>query len=219
MPPPPFFPTHPTSPEREKERRPTNRCKSAMCVCSTIGRRATLGRARGMGIPSCSPVRAEVGNDRRDHVHLARPHRKKSQVPQGIIAGCYFRSILRKLEAILESKEQGSEGQGCWQAVEPDHPQASAKIHIHICIQIQILRIHISMARRHTCPVHSHTYAQPNAHTCIRTHVHTTKLPYAFSYNTSGGRYLGKLVSSLHQRFGVRQRNPSHDSRWCTRDL
>jgi len=36
-----------------------------------------------------------------------------------MIARSYFQSIPRKLEAILNRKEQGQEGQGCWHAVEP----------------------------------------------------------------------------------------------------
>jgi len=55
------------------------------------------------------------------------------------------------------------------------------------------------------------TYTQPNAHTHIRTQIPTTKLPHTYSYTSSGGRSLGKLLSSLHKRFGAQQQNASHD--------
>ena len=55
------------------------------------------------------------------------------------------------------------------------------------------------------------TYTQPNAHICFRTQIHTTKLPHTYLYTTSGGRSLGKLVSSLRKRFGAWQQNASHD--------
>jgi len=112
--------------------------------------------------------------------------------------------------AILDRKEPGPEGQGCWREDEPV-PQALTTIHICICVQIQILGIHISMARYQACPVHLHTYTQPNAHTRIRTHIHTIKLPHTYWYTTSGGGSRSKLVSSVRKRFGARQRHPLHD--------
>jgi len=128
-------------------------------------------------MPSCNPDRTEVGNATQHHFYLARPHRRKSRVIQTLIARSYFRSIPQQLESLLGRKEQGPEGQGCWYEVDPVQQEGS-KINIYICIQIHILGMHMSMSRHQTCPVHLHTRTQPNSHTCIRTHIRTTKLPH-----------------------------------------
>jgi len=91
----------------------------------------TPPRARGMGIPLCSPDHTEGGNGRPDHFHLARPHPTKSRVIHRIIARTYFQSIARRLDAILDRKEQGPEGQGYWHAAEPVQ-EVVTKIHMYI---------------------------------------------------------------------------------------
>jgi len=133
-----------------------------------------------MGIPSCSPDHITVGNSRRDHFHLARPHRRKSHDTHGIIASSCFRNIPRKLDVILDRKEQGPEGQKCWHADEPVQ-HALTQIHIYRCTKIQILGMHISMTRHQTCPVHlTHTHHQMLTPVFVHTYTHNQTPTHIF---------------------------------------
>ena len=73
-----------------------------------------------MGVPSYDHDRSKVDNDRPDHLYAAWIHHRKSLDARRIVARSYFRSLQRKLHALLEGTEQGPEGQGGWYEVEPE---------------------------------------------------------------------------------------------------
>jgi len=112
----------------------------------------------------------DVGHDRPDHFYLARPHRRKSvRVLQSVreaISEAYHRNWYRYSAA--KNKDQKDTDAGM--KLSRSRPTYR---NTYICIQIQILGIHISMARHQTCPVNLHTYTLPNSHARTRTHNQT----------------------------------------------